>query len=187
METTDHIVLKAISLYFRPILYLVRRNILYINCLVKACIGIRSCCSDSSHQFIIFIRDSQLRRFVWYTVDLMIDGFPFCFVGSLTIDFKQTFNLIQHRFFLFIILRSEMSRSLEHQMFKVMRQTRCFCRIILSPHSYRDISLNSRSFFVYGQIHFQPVTQGINTGFHRIIGNRFVRNSSTLRTCRQHT
>ena len=121
METTDYIVFKAVRLDFSPVVDLIGRNIFRIDSHIKSRISIGAIGSDSSHQLIVLIGNSIFGRFIRNTVDLMIDFFPFGLIGSLPVNFKQLFDLIEQRLFHFIILSTKLLCPLKHQMFKVMR------------------------------------------------------------------
>ena len=183
METTNYIVFKTVRLYLCPVVDLVGRNIFHIDRLVKTGVRIRSGRTDSRHQFIVFVRNCQLRSLIGHTVYLMINSLTFRLIGSLTIHFKKLFDLIEHRFFLFVILRAELLSPFKHQVFKIVRQTGRFGGIVLTTHANGDIRLNTRGLFIHSHIHFQAVIQSIDTGFQRIVRDRLVFERGSLCTC----
>ena len=183
METTDYIVFETVCLYLGPVVNLVGRDIFHIDRLVKTGIRICSGCTDSRHQFIIFVWNCQLRSLIGNTVDLMINSLAFCLIGSLTIHFKKLFDLIEHRFFLFVILRAELLSPFKHQVFKIMCQTSRFGGIVFTSHANGNIRLNTRGLFIHSHIHLQAVIQSIDTGFQRIVRDRLVFKRGSLCTC----
>ena len=113
----------------------------------------------------------------------MINSLAFCLIGRLTIHFEKLFDLIEQRFFLFIVLRTELLSSFEHQMFKIVRQTCRFGRIVFTTHANGDIRLNTRGLFIHSHIDLQAVIQSIDTGFQRIVRDRLVFKRGSLCTC----
>ena len=183
MKATDYIVFKTVRLYLGPVVNLVGRNIFHVDRLVKAGIRICSSCTNSRHQFIIFVRNCQFRSLIRNTVDLMINSLAFCLISSLTIHLKKLFDLIKHRFFLFVILRAELLSSFKHQVFKIVCQTGRFGRIVFTSHANGNIRLNTWGLFIHSHIHFQAVIQSIDTGFQRIVRDRLVFKRGSLCTC----
>ena len=75
METTDDHILETVALDLCPVLNLVAWDVLGIAGHVVACEGVSALSSDSSHEFVVFIRDeilgSQLRNRVNLVVFLL--------------------------------------------------------------------------------------------------------------------
>ena len=154
METADDCILETVRLDLRPNLHFVGRNIFHIHCLVKTCISICPIRSNGRHQLVVLVRNGILGSFIRNAVNLMIQCFAGSLIRHLTIFLKQIFNLIQKRLFLFIVSRSKMIRSFKHQMLKIVSQTRCLFRVVLSSYSNGNIRLNTRFFLIHSKIHF---------------------------------
>ena len=168
METTYHVVLETVGLYLCPVVQLVRGDILHIARHIVASICISAGGADGSHQFVVLVGDCQFGCFVRDAVYLMIDCCALCLVGLGAVNLKQCLNLVQHRLFLGIVLRTKTFRALEHKVLEVMRQTRCLGRVVLAAHTNRDVGLDARRFLVDSQIDFQTVVQRVDTALHGI-------------------
>ncbi len=157
METADYVMLEAVRLYFGPVLHLVGGNILHIHRHIVTGIGIRTVRPDSGHQFVIFVRNSQLGSLVRNTVDFLIQSKAFRFIRRFAVNFKQSLYLVQQRLLQLIVLGTESLRSLKHQVLEIMSQSRRLRRVVLSSHPHGYISLNPGFFGIYRQIHLQAV------------------------------
>ena len=60
METADDHILETVSLNLRPVLYLVAGDVFRVARHIVRGIGIRSLCTDSSHQLVVFIGNEIL-------------------------------------------------------------------------------------------------------------------------------
>ena len=120
METTDYAIFKTFCLDFGPVVNLVAGDIFCIASYVEAGIGIRSVGTDGSHQLVVFVRNGILGSFVRDTVYFCINSFTLKTVGSLTIDFKLCFDLVEQRFLNLVVLGTEVCGTFEHQVLKVV-------------------------------------------------------------------
>ena len=174
METADNVVFKAVGLNLCPVLNLVAGDVFSIASYIKAGVSVGTIGTDSSHKLIVFIGDSQLGCFVTQAVDYMIDGLAFGFIGSLAIHFELLFNLVEQRFFEFVVLCAELLGTLEHEVFKVVCQTGCFGRVVLTSHANGNVCLDAWCFLVHGHIDLQPIFKGIDACLERIVRHRLV-------------
>ena len=187
VESTDDAILKTVCLYFCPVVYLVRRNVVFINRLVERGISIGTGSTDGSHQLVIFVGDGQFGSFVRQAVYLMVNGGALCFIGGFPVYFELLLDLVQQQFFGFIVLCSELFGSFEHQVFKIVSQPGGFGRVIFTTYTYGDIRLYAWLFFVDGHIDLQPIVKCVNTCFQRIVGHCLVAvifERSAAYTCR---
>ena len=168
VETANHNILEAISLDFEPILNLVRGNVLDINGHIVACIGVGALSADRSHQLVVLVGNSQLRRLVADRVDTLVESLALSLVLGLAIDLEQLLNLVEQRLLGLVVLRTELLRTLEHQVLEVVSQTSCLGGVVLTTHANSDVSLDSGLLVADRHIYFQTVIERIDTGLSRI-------------------
>ena len=131
MEATYHHILETIALYLRPVLYFIRGDILRITSHIVRRIGIRSLSADSRHQFVVLIGNKVLCSHLRHTIDFMI-GLLTCFkVCKSAIGFIALLDLPQQRCLCLRIARTELFRTLKHQMLQIVCQACSLCRIVL--------------------------------------------------------
>ncbi len=92
MESTDHRVHEPVSLDLRPVVNLVGRDVLLIDCHVAG--GERVCVfgSDDGHQFVIFIGNGDFGRLVADRVDLVVDRLALLRVGLGTVNLEESLD-----------------------------------------------------------------------------------------------
>ena len=172
MESADDQILKTVCLNLRPVFNLVAWDVFHIASHIITGIGIGSFGTDSAHQLVVFIRNEISGCFVRKAVYHPINGLAFSLIGSLTIHFELLFDGIEKRFFGFVVHGSILFRTLEHEVFQIMRQTGSFGRIVLATYTHGNVGLNAWSFLVDGHIDLQAILQGVDLGVQRVIRYR---------------
>ena len=186
VESADHQILETVRLNLRPVFNLVAWDIFHIAGHIIAGIGIGSFGTDSPHQLVVFIRNKISGRFVRKAVYHPINGLASSLVGRLPIHLELCFDGIEKRLFRFVIHRSILLCTLEHEMFQIMRQTGCFGRVVLATYTHGNVSLDARSFLVDGHVDFQTIVQCIDLCVQRIIRNRSILIFASLAGCKCH-
>ena len=168
VETANHNILETIRLDFEPILNLVRGNVLDINGHIVACIGVGALSTDRSHQLVVLVGNSQLRCLVADRVDTLVESLALSLVIGLAINLEQLLNLVEQRLLGLVVLRTELLRTLEHQVLEVVSQTGCLGGVVLTTHANSDVGLDSGLLIADRHIYFQTVIERIDTGLSRI-------------------
>ena len=168
VETANHNILETIRLDFEPILNLVRGNVLDINGHIVACIGVGALSTDRSHQLVVLVGNSQLRCLVADRVDTLVESLALSLVIGLAINLEQLLNLVEQRLLGLVVLRTELLRTLEHQVLEVVSQTGCLGGVVLTTHANSDVGLDSGLLVADRHIYFQTVIERIDTGLSRI-------------------
>ena len=174
VEAADDGVLEAVGLDACPVVDLVRRDVLDVDGHVLRRVGVRSVGADGGHQLVVFVGNGQFRGFVAYRVDAVVDGRAFGLVRRLAVDFEETFDFIEHRFFGGVVRGAVLLRTLEHQVFEIVGQTRRLGRVVLAAHLHGDVGLDAGSFAVDAHVDLQPVREGVDAGVQRIARDGFV-------------
>ena len=186
METTDYHILETVALNLRPVLDLVRGDILRITGHIVRGIGVRTFCTDGSHQLVILIGDEVLGSHLRDGVDLVVSLLTSLRISQFAIGLITLFDLIEQGFLSRIVVRTKLLGTLEHQVLQIMRQTSGLCRIILRSRSYCNIRLNTGFLLIHAQIHLQPIIQGIDARLHHISWHNFILIILRLRTHSEH-
>ncbi len=168
VEAPDHGIGETVGLYARPVLDLVGGNVLYVDRHVVAGVGVGAFGADGSHQFVVLVWNGYARGDVAYRVDGFVYRRPLGFVGAFAIYLEQAFHFVQHRFFGLIVLCSERGRTLEHQVFEIVRQAGGFGGVVLAPHFHCDVGLQARGLFIYCHVDLQAVGQGVDARSHGV-------------------
>ena len=186
VETANHNIFETIRLDFEPILNLVRGNVLDINGHIVTRISVGALSTDRSHQLVVLVGNSQLRRLVADRVDTLVESLALSLVLGLAIDLEQLLNLVEQRLLGLVVLRAELLRTLEHQVLEVVSQTGCLGRVVLTTHANSDVGLDSGLLVADRHIYLQTVIQRIDTGLSRIALDALV---SVLRSAsrKQHS
>ena len=139
------------------------------------------------HQLVVFIRNEISGRFVGKAVYHPINGLASSLVGRLPIHLELCFDGIEKRLFRFVIHRSILLCTLEHEMFQIMRQTGSFGWVVLATHTHGNVCLDAWSFLVDGHIDLQAIVQGVDLGVQRVIGDGGVIVLASSAGCKRHT
>ena len=174
VETTYHHVLESVGLDLCPVLNLVRRDILRIAGHVVRRVGVRPFCTDGSHQLVVLIGDEVLGCHLRHRVDLVVSLLTRIRIRQLAIGLIALFDLCEQRGLCLRVVRAELLRTLEHQVFQVVGQTCRFRRVILRTCTYSDECLDTRFLRVYREIYLQTVVEGIDARLHHIPRNSLI-------------
>ena len=186
VETTYHHVLESVGLDLCPVLNLVRRDILRIAGHVVRRVGVRPFCTDGCHQLVVLIGNEILGCHLRHRVDLMVCLLTGCRIRQLAISLIALFNLCQQRSLCLRVVRAELLRTLEHQVFQVVGQSCRFSRVILRTCTYSDERLDTRFLRVYREIYLQTVVEGIDARLHLIARHCFILILLSLDTQPEH-
>ena len=174
VEAAENDVLEAVGLDLGPVLQLVGRNVLGIAGHVVAGVGIGAATADGRHRLVVLVGDEDLGGFIRNGVDLVIDGFALFGIGGLAIDLEEFLDLVEERFFLRIVRRSELFRALEHQVFEIVGETGGLLRVVLAADLHGDVRVDARLVLVDDHINLQTVVQSVDTGVRRVALDGFV-------------
>ena len=174
MEATNDHILKAVALYFRPRFNLVAWYILHITSNIVRCIGVCSLTSDGCHKLVVLVRNVVLCSYLRNRVNLVIPNLALCRVCHVAILFVKFLNLLQIRAFCLVVGSTKLIRSFKHNVFKVVCQACCFSRVVAATRTHGNVSLNAWFLFIYTDIDFQPVVEGVDACLHRVVGHAFI-------------
>ena len=174
VETTNHHVLEAVCLHDCPAFDGIRRNVLLIDCFVRAGVGIGGVRTYGSHQLVVFIGDGILRSLVGDGVNLVVDGLTLICVGCLAIHFVEIANLVEQRLFGSVVLRTKRSRTLEEDVFQIVSQSCCLMWVVLATRSHGNVRLDSWTVLVHAQIDLKAVAERVDASFERVALIAFV-------------
>ena len=174
MEATNDHILKAIALHFRPRFNLVAWYILHITSNIVRCISVCSLTSDSCHKLVVLVRNVVLCSYLRNRVNLVIPNLALCRVCHVAILFVKFLNLLQIRAFCLVVGSTKLIRSFKHNVFKVVCQACCFSRVVAATRTHGNVSLNAWLLFIYTDVDFQPVVEGVDACLHRVVGHAFV-------------
>ena len=116
MKTTNDHVLETVGLNLRPVLNLVRGNVLGIAGHVVRGVGVGTLGTDGSHQFVVLIGDEVLGSHLADAVDARIGHSTLLGVGQLAILFIALLNVSQQRSLLRRVRHAKLTCTLKHQM-----------------------------------------------------------------------
>ena len=168
MEPTDDHMLETVTLDLRPVLDLVGGDILGIAGHIIRGKGVRALSPDGSHQLVVLIGDEILGSHLTHRVDLVIRLLALIRVCQQTIPLIAVFDVLQQRRLSLRIGRTEMRRTLKHQVLQVMRQTSRLRRVILRSRPDGNIRLNPRLLIVHREINLQTIIEGIDARLRHI-------------------
>ena len=168
METTDDHVLETVTLDLRPVLNLVRGDILRIAGHIVRGVGIRTLCTNGCHQLVVLIGDEVLRSNLTHRVNLMIGLLTGLGVGQLPISLVTLLNFSEQGGLCLWVVRTKLLRTLEHQVLQVVSQTCGLRWVVLRTCTHSDIRLDPRLLLIHREIHLQPIIQGIYPRLHHI-------------------
>ncbi len=181
VESADHRIGETVGLDLRPVVDLVRGNLLGVDGHVVGGEGVRARGADGRHQLVVLVGNRQLRSLLRHGVDAGIDRTAFVGVGRGAVDLEQTLDLVEHRTLGLVILGAERLGALEHQVLEIVRQTGRFERIVLRTHAHGDVGLDAGRLPVHGHVDLQSVVQRVDTAMQRIVGDLLI---AVLRTGR---
>ena len=174
METAYNHVLETVGLYLCPVVHFVSGDVFGVtrNIIAGVCVGFFG--SDRRHQLVVLVGDevfgSQLRHAVYAVV-----GFFALFgVGKRAVFLVPFFDVFQQGRFFFGIGRAELFRTLKHQMFQIVGQTRSFGGVVSASRLNCYVGVNAWCLFIYREIHAQSVVQGVDArsrwvALHRLV------------------
>ena len=121
----------------------------------------------------------------------MIDSLALSLIASVAINLVASLDAVEQRLLTFIVGCTIRCSSLEHQMLKIMRQTCCFVRVVLTSNSHGNISLDTRFYLIYSEIYFQTIVECIDASLQRIAVNSLIvilllRICRVTDNCQQH-
>ena len=131
METANHHVLETVSLYLCPVLHLVRRDVLGIAGDIVRRESIGTLCTDGSHQLVVLVGNEVLGSHLRNRVYLVVGLLTSLRVSQLAVGLVALFYLVKERSLSYCIIGSKLLRAFKHQVLQIVRQTRCFCRVVL--------------------------------------------------------
>ena len=178
MEAADHVVAEAVRLDSRPVVYLVGRDVLGIDGLVIGGPGVRSVGAYDRHQLVVFVRNRKFGGFVAHGIYPVVDGLALRFVLRFAVGLEELFDLVQHGLFGLIVARSELLRSLEHQVLEVVGEAGGLRRVVLAADLDSDIGLDARLILIDGHVELEPVVQGVDLCSERIALHAFIAGSA---------
>ena len=162
METANHHVLETVGLNLRPVLNLVRRDVLYVARHIVRREGIRTLGTDSCHQLVVLVGNEVLCCHLTHRVNLVIGLLTGLSIGQFTICLVTLLNIRQQRSLCRGVRGAKLLGTLEHQVLQIVSQTGCLGRVVLRTCPHGDIGLNAGLFLVHTQIHLQSVVQRID-------------------------
>ena len=178
VETSYYVVFESVCLNLCPVLYLVGRDILHINCHIISGVGIGSLCSNSAHKFVVLVWNGIFGGLQRETVYYGIAGNALCGIGEFAVLFKFLLNLVQERFLLLVVHCSKLLCALEHKVLEIVGKTGGLGRVVLCSNPYCYVGLNSWSLLIYSHIDLKTILQGVNAGIERIIFSALVAGAS---------
>jgi len=181
----DHIS-ETVALDSCPSLYLIGRDILHIAGHIVRSIGIAPFRSDARHELVILVGDIIFGGKLRYGVYLVIGFLARRGVGHATIFLISVLDRVEQGGLCLHVARTEVRRSLEHQVLKIVCQPRGFCRIVARTGAHGNVCLQSRFLLVHRKVYFQSVIEGIDATLHGVTLHRFIavilcRNTRTQR------
>ena len=174
VEATNYSICKSLRLNLRPVLNLIRRDILHVVCFVKRRPGVCAVSSDCLHQLVVLVRYSILRSLLRYAVNLCVDGLALRLIGGCAIDLEQTLNLVEQWLLRLVVLCSKLVGTFEHQMLEVVRQTCSLGWVVLRTYTHRNHSLQAWLLLVHRHINLQSVVEGVDACCSLIALDRLV-------------
>ncbi|CDC95889.1 unknown [Alistipes sp. CAG:268] len=174
VEPADHGIAETVGLDLRPVLDLVRGDVLDVDGHVLRRIGVGAVGADGGHQLVVFVRDRDFRGFVADRVDAVVDRRTLGLVRRLTVGLEELLDLIEQRFLGFVVRGTEVRRTLEHEVFEVVGQTGGLGRVVLAADADGDVGLDAGRLLVDAHVDLQSVRKGVDPRFHRIARYRFV-------------
>ena len=169
MKQAENRISETFTFDLQPTFYLIVWNILLIYSHIVGSKGICTLCTDHGHHLVVLVRNSVFGCLVRNGVDLMIDGLALRGVSGVVIDLIQSFYLLQLLLLFRPVQRTKVIGTLEHKVFKIMRETRGFGRVILAAHTHRNIGLDARHILIHRHEHLQSVVERVMNHVHRVI------------------
>ena len=168
METADHHVLETVGLDFRPVLYLVRWDVLCIASHIVGSICVSPLCTDGCHQLVVLVGDEVLCCELAYRVNLMVGLLALLRIGHQAVLLVALLDILQERSLCLGIIGPELLGALEHQVLQIVSKSRSLSGVVLRTGTYRDVSLDTWFLSVYGEIHLQAIVEGIDSRLHHV-------------------
>ena len=114
VEAANGHVLEALALNLRPVVYLVRGDVLGITGDVVRSVGVSTLSTDDRHQFVVLVRDEELGSQLTDAVNLVVLLTTSLCVGQRAILLVESLDFVQVRLLGSGVGDTEATRSLEH-------------------------------------------------------------------------
>ena len=169
MEATDDHVLETVALNLRPVLHLVRGNVLGVAGDVVRRIGIAALGTNGGHQLVVLVGNEILGSHLRDAVDATIGHAARLGVGQLAILLVALLDVVEKGCLLGGVGNAKLPRALEHDVFQVVSQACRLGRIVLRTRADGNVRLNARLLLVNTEVDLQSVLQRIDAGLGEVV------------------
>ena len=104
----------------------------------------------------------------------MVEQLALCGVGDEAIFLVAAFDVVEVGQLFLVVGGAELLCALEHEVLKVVGETRGLVRVVAASRAHGDVGLDARLLFVYRQIDGEAVFKCVDAALHHVTLYRLV-------------